>query len=41
MIDTLWQILLGSLLAAGIVFLWIVIVALIIAAIKQLRKAGH
>ena len=38
MIDTLYNILVGSLLVVGIVLIWIVIIALFVATQQQLRK---
>ena len=38
MIDTLYTMLIGSLLIVAIAFVWVVIVAIVIASIQQLRK---
>lgn len=38
MLDTLWQIFLGSIITLAIVLVWIVIAALVVATIKQVRK---
>ena len=40
MIETLVAILAGSFVIALILLVWITIIALLIAAVKQLRKAG-
>lgn len=40
MLDTLWQIFLGSLIVLAIALVWVVIVAVAIAAIKQLQKGN-
>jgi len=38
MLDTLWQVFLGSIIALAIVLVWIVIVAFVVAAVRQARK---
>ncbi len=38
MIDTLYTMLISSLLIVAIAFVWVVIVALFIASVQQLRK---
>jgi hypothetical protein len=38
MIDTLYTMLIGSLLVLAIAFLWVVIIAIVIAAVKQFKK---
>lgn len=41
MVQTLYSILIGSLLVLAIVFVWVVIVAIVISAMKQVRKHRH
>jgi len=38
MIETLYNMLIGSLLIVAIAFVWVVIVAIFIASVQQLRK---
>lgn len=38
MIDTLYMLLIGSLLVLAIAFVWVVIVAVLLATVKQMRK---
>jgi hypothetical protein len=40
MLNTLWLIFLGSIIVLAIALVWVVIVAIVVAAAKQYRRRG-